>query len=535
MLKIGDSAPPFELAQLGGERQRFETGRPSLLIFFESDCPTCHLTLPYLNKLALSLDGAAVSLIGISQDDPQPTRELIEQLSINFPIVLDQDLSVSRQYDPQAVPTLFLIDADGKIARTEIGFDKEELNAIAASLLVAAGRQTFTLADAYDGAPIMKPGCTSRHLETPVEGELAATPNVYAKRGHRASRIELGDNEDAYDYMMRLPMADPLPVIPPTIERVERMLAATALAPDEVVAYLAPNYGAATVEKIAANAVMAGCAPAMMSVLITLVQAASDERFNLHGAQATTHFAAPLIILNGEVRQRLGFASGGNVMSNVARANSTVGRAFQLILTNIGGARAGEIDMSTLGNPGKFSYCIAENEEENPWSPLSVEMGFAPGQSTVTLFAAEAPRGVSEHYARDGKQILKALSRALATAWTYRQCAGIEALVVLCPEHVKTLQGDGFTKETIREWLFANTGIPKRDFENVYAEGVPLVSFYKEAVIEGEPCYLKFPDPQMLKIMVAGGTAGKFSAVVNSWVTGPRGSQMVTYPIRSES
>src|SRR5437899_10690063 len=148
---------------------------------------------------------------------------------------------------------------------------------------------------------------------------------------------------------------------------------------------------------------MAGCTPQMMRLLIPLVRAVCDERFNIHGVQATTHFAAPLVIVNGPIRRELEFACGSNVFSNVARANSTLGRALQLILTNLGGARAGEIDMSTLGNPGKFSYCIAENEEENPWEPLHVDRGLRAHQSAITLFAAEAPAGVSEHNTREGK------------------------------------------------------------------------------------------------------------------------------------
>ncbi len=157
-------------------------------------------------------------------------------------------------------------------------------------------------------------------------------------------------------------------MIPPTVEKVEAMVKASGLAPETIIARVPPFYGEATVEKIAANAVMAGCVPEMMRVLLPLLRAACDERFNLHGVQATTHFAAPLVMINGPVRQELGFWSKQNVFSNVARANSSLGRAFQLILLNIGGGRPDGIDMSALGNPGKFSFCIAENEEENPGS-----------------------------------------------------------------------------------------------------------------------------------------------------------------------
>ncbi len=531
MLQVGDQAPPFSLPSIDDSNRQFtnHTGKLTLLIFFETDCPTCHLTVPYLNRLVRELPDA--SLIGISQDDEPRTRDIIEQLAIEFPVVLDKDLRVTREYDPQAVPTLFLLDDENKITFTQIAFDKNDLNKIAAIMFEALGKEPVRIADQFDGNPDTKPGCSSRHLETTGEGEAAQALNLYAKRGTRASRIELTDDIDPYDYCLQKGIADALPVVPPTLERVERLLAATHFPPDEIIGLIAPNYGQATVEKIAANAVMAGCAPEMMRVLIPLIRAVCDERFNIHGVQATTHFAAPLIIINGAVRKELNFVCSGNVFSNVARANSTLGRALQLILTNLGGARPGEIDMSTLGNPGKFAYCIAENEEESAWEPFHVESGFAPEQSTVTLFAAEPPRGVSEHNAREGKQVLKAICHQLATSWTYRVCSLFEAIVVLCPEHVKTLKREGWSKPEVREFLFNNTGIPLKEYANDNGEGTQLTRFYKETVIDGEPCYFKFAAPEQIKIIVAGGTAGKFSAVISSWATGARGSQMVTYPI----
>jgi len=364
-----------------------------------------------------------------------------------------------------------------------------------------------------------------------TEDASAAALDLHATRGAPASTIDLADDEDPHEYCFQV-FKDALPVVPPTRERVQKMLrAAAAHDPQEVIARVPPCYGEATVEKIAANAVMAGCLPEMMRVLIPLTRAVADERFNAHGVQATTHFAAPLIIVNGPVRRELNFHSRQNVFSNVARANSTLGRALQLILLNLGGARPDGIDMSALGNPGKFSYCIAENEEENPWEPLHAEHGLGRDQSAVTLFAAEAPHGVSEHNARTARGVLRAISYALATVWNYRNCMGFEALVVLGPEHVRTIHRDGFTKQNVREFLFENTGIPLRCYDSEPGEGVAQRGSYQEIVIDGEPCYQKFRTPESIKIVVAGGTAGKFSAVLGSWSAGPRGSQMVTYPI----
>lgn len=535
MLRIGDQAPQFALLQREGRSQRYNSAAGNwltLLAFFETDCPTCLLTLPYLNLLAEAIGESSASVIGISQDSESSTLDLIKQMSITFPVVVDHDLSISKLFDPESVPTLFLLDQDGRIVRSEVGFDKTVLNSIAAAMSQNSGLEPMTIAPQYDGAPSWKPGCVSRHLEQNGAGKPAAAPNLSIKRGSRASTIELPDSADPVEYCLDAGFGDGLPIVPPTLRRVGRMLKSCPLGADEIVGLIPPNYGIATVEKIAANAVMAGCDPRMMRVLVPLVRAICDERFNIHGVQATTHFAAPLVIVNGPIRHELGFACGSNVFSNVAQANSSVGRALQLILTNLGGARPGGIDMSTLGNPGKFSYCVAENEEESPWEPLGVEMGFPPETSTLTLFAAEPPRGVSEHNARTAPQILKAISYQLATSFTYRLCGMAEALVVLGPEHVKTIHRDGFSKQDARAFLFENTGVPLRVYAGAQgSEGTHAVASHNQIMVDGEPCYQKFASVDSIRIIVAGGTAGKFSAVISSWATGPRGSQMVTYPI----
>jgi peroxiredoxin len=514
MIEQGQTAPT-ELVR--------EPGKIALLVFFETDCPTCQLALPYLNSLAK----APIQLVGISQDDEASTREFVRQLNIAFPVQVDHQLKLSRAYDPQSVPTLFLLDEAGQVRRALVGFDKAGLNELAAELGQPA------IAPEHDGAPSWKPGCSSRHLEPESSNGSAHEKAQFLRTSTaRATRITLPDQDDPFEFCMRQ-FGDALPVVPPTIERVQAMLEASHLPPESVVARVAPCYGEATVEKIAANAVMAGCAPELMRVLLPLVRAACDERFNIHGVQATTHFAAPLVLINGPVRKQLGFWSRQNVFSNVARANSTLGRALQLILLNIGGARPDGIDMSALGNPGKFSYCIAENEEQSPWEPFQVGRGFTADQSTVTLFAGEPPHGVSEHNAQRGKPILKAISRALATVWSYRMCLINEAVVILCPEHVKTLHRGGFTKQQVRDSLFESTGIPLRHYQDTEdrGEGMQMAAHYSEVMIDGEPCYRKFRSPEALHIVVAGGTAGKFSAVIGSWASGAAGSQMVTYPI----
>ncbi|HEV8147133.1 MAG TPA: hypothetical protein VGP79_12165, partial [Bryobacteraceae bacterium] len=184
--------------------------------------------------------------------------------------------------------------------------------------------------------------------------------------------------------------------------------------------------------------------------------------------------------------------------------------------------RPGEIDMSALGNPGKFSFVIAENEEESPWEPL------VPG-SAITVLACDSPHGFSEHTARTAPALLRAFCPVLATVWSPRVCGSPEALVVISPEHAKTLARDGFSKAQVREWLWNNTGVPVSEYDGDGGEGTQLASTYQRIEIRGVPCYRKFNDPSQIRIVVAGGTAGKFSAVLGSWATGERGSQVVTY------
>ena len=500
----------------------YRSGAQALLVFFETDCPTCQLALPYLNPL--SRDG--VQVIAVSQDGDAVTNKFVQQMGIRYPVELDRGLSLSRAFDPQSVPAFYLLDENGAVQRALVGFDKAGLNELAHLLGHAP------IAQQNDGAPAWKPGCGSRHLEPAADGHAADTSGPLLRRiGEAASRITVKDDEDLVEQCYRL-FGDALPVVPPTEERVSAMLRGADLEPRTVIARVPPVYGEATVEKIAANAVMAGCKPEMMRVLIPLVRAACDENFNAHGVQATTHFAAPLVLINGPVRNELGFWPKQNVFSNVARANSTLGRALQLVLLNIGGARPDGIDMSAQGNAGKFSQCIAENEEENPWEPFHVDRGFQRSQSALTLFAAEPPRGISEHKAQRGDVLLRAICSALATVWSYRLCMNNEAMVVLCPEHAKTLHRDGFTKQNVRQFLFENTGIPIRYYaEPDDGEGTQLIAYYREIKIQGEPCYQKFRGPESILIVVSGGTAGKFSSVLGSWAAGPAGSQLVTYPI----
>ena len=543
MLTPGDPAPDFSLRRLDGTDWRLEEEAargPLLLTFIETDCPTCRLTVPYLKRLAEVLGPNGHRVVAVSQDGAPETRELVDAYDLSFPVLLDRDLDVSRSYDPLSVPALFLVGDGGRIELSEVGFHKGDLNSAAEKNSLRLGTPCADGGGprrwgSPDEARVCLPATSSRQWPSGLSRHLASrrpSRSICVPSERReASRLTLAEDEDAYEYCMSAGFSPFLPVVPPTAERVDAFLEVIPHPPDRVVGLVPPCFGPATIEKITANAVMAGCKPEYMEVLIPVIRGACDERFNLHGVQATTHVATPLIILSGPAAKRLGFASGAGVFGNVARANSSVGRALQLIMANLGGALPGEIDMSGLGSPGRFSYCVAENHEESPWEPLHVELGFGQDESTVTLFAAGGLREVSEHTARTGAGVLRTVAATLSMIRSWRLCGRVEGLVVVCPEHAVTLNSDGFSKSDVRDFLFEHTGVPLRAFDHEGTEGTQLRDSYEEVLIDGEPHYRKFKDPSQIRIIVAGGTAGKFSAVLGSWQRGSGGSQTVTYPV----
>src|SRR5262249_17585052 len=269
LMRMAQIVQPITLPEVAG----YQAGKKALLIFFETDCPTCQLACPYFSSLA----GESLQVIGISQDDEATTRRLVHDLGIRYPVHVDQKLALSRAYDPQSVPTAFLLDESGQVQSTLVGFDKKALNELADKL------GNTPIAPANDGAPSWKPGCSSRHLEPQTDAVAEGTSAPLLRRiGDPASRISVADEEDAVEYCFSH-FGDALPVVPPTEQRVAAMLSACPLEPKSVVGRIPSCYGEATVEKIAANAVMAGCRPEMMRVLIPLVRAVCDERFSAHG------------------------------------------------------------------------------------------------------------------------------------------------------------------------------------------------------------------------------------------------------------
>jgi hypothetical protein len=262
---------------------------------------------------------------------------------------------------------------------------------------------------------------------------------------------------------------DGLPIVPPTAERVERMLAWCDRAWEEPIAKIAPRYGEATPLRLAGNAVMAGCRPEYFPLYMLAIEAMCEEPFNLYGVQATTHLCAPLVIVNGPVGREIGLNSGHNAFGPGTPSNATIGRAIRLALLNIGGALPGSGDMSTFGAPSKFSYCVAENEAASPWEPLHVERGFPVDATTVTVIGAECPHNVNDHESLSAEGILTTIAGTMALTGSNDTYYDAQPVVVMGPEHAKTVADGGYSKAGAKRFLqeHATTPLGRFSKENI--------------------------------------------------------------------
>jgi hypothetical protein len=334
---------------------------------------------------------------------------------------------------------------------------------------------------------------------------------------------------DAIESLYARGVTDGLPVVPPTRRLVERAVAASGREAGELVALVPPNYGRATVEKIAINSVMAGCRPEYLPVVIAAVEAVCDEAFDLHGVSATTNAPSPLVIVNGPIRSALEINSGAGVFGPGWRANATIGRAVRLVCVNLGGAKPGAVSMSTLAHPGRYTYCIGEHEEASPWASLAVEHGFAPEQNTVALLAADAPLGVYAQRSRTPEDLLPTIAASMAVVSHHKMTHWGDTLLVLSPEHAKIFGDAGWKKDDVRGWLHDRLRWPVRELlpGREGGEGLPEHVLTKFRDPSRETAMIpKFRSPENIKLVVAGGTAGRFSAIVPGW-TFSKGSNLV--------
>jgi hypothetical protein len=334
----------------------------------------------------------------------------------------------------------------------------------------------------------------------------------------KGASLEAEDDFDAVNALMReRGWSDGLPVVPPTAQRVERMLAYCDRPWGEPVAKMAPRYGEATPLRLAANAVMAGCRPEYFPVILLAVEAMCEEPLNLYAVQATTHLCAPLVIVNGPVAKELDINAGHNAFGPGWQANATIGRAIRLALVNIGGAIPGSGDMSTFGAPSKFSYVAAENEAQSPWEPLHVERGLPREASAVTVIGAECPHNVNDHESISAEGILTTIAGTMVGTGNNDIYYAAQPLIVMGPEHAKTVADGGMTKAQAKRYLHEHAHLPLGRFSRENIERRLRVTWKDRFAAAGPEA----PVPMVQKaedilIAVIGG-AGKHSAVINTF------------------
>lgn len=328
----------------------------------------------------------------------------------------------------------------------------------------------------------------------------------------------VGPDVDLIEHYYEQGYSDGLPVVPPTQEKIDHIVDLLGGDPSYVECKVAPRWGELTREVLAINMVMAGCLPAYAPVVRAAILALTDAPFNLNGVQSTTHVASPLLVVNGPIANELGMNGGANAFGSGNRANATIGRAIRLIMLNVGGAWPGDLDKSTLGHPGKYTYCVAENEGQSPLAPYHVERGYKPEDSTVFVLAAEAPHSVTNHVANDPEGILDTICSAMSTIASNTAVLGGHMAVVLGLEHANTIAQHGWNRADIRNYIFMNHGNRFIDlayghrYGRVYNRNLP--KWYKR---EDETRIPIIHDPENIHLFVMGGEAGRFSAVIPGW------------------
>src|SRR4051794_21626632 len=396
------------------------------------DCPTCTLVAPVLDDL---VSKGVVTTVHREDDDA--------------------GLEASWHLGVETVPTL--VRGDERI----VGWDRSQW-------------ESFTGVSGLGAAlPPHRPGCGSRTVEPGLTDELAVR---FSASTLRSRRVDLGELEDETEAMFDRGWTDGLPVVPPTEARVLRMLSGTTRAADEVVAVVPPDLVECTVEKVAVNAVMAGCKPEYLPVVLTAVEAACTDEFNMHGLLATTYFSGPVLIVNGPIARAIGMNSGGNVFGQGNRANASIGRALQLVVRNVGGGQPGGVDRATLGNPGKYTFCFAEDEAGSPWEPLHVERGLAPDASAITLFAGDGVRGMVDQLSREPESLARSLAACLRAVPHPKMALGFDVVVVVSPEHGRVFREGGWSKARLRDELLAMLQLDGDDVirgAGGIAEGLP--------------------------------------------------------------
>jgi peroxiredoxin len=463
-------------------------GGPALLIFASEECPTCALALRRLGPIVAPLHDAAVCLAVVFEDPLDVAARVARDARFRGTVLAEPaQYETSRAYGLESLPATFLLDRDGAVAGTVVGWDAGALSELVGRACAAVGA---TAPEITSERPLKKPGCAAKST---YDEEMLAL-------------LESAGAADEMEEMFARGWTDGLPVVPPTRARVDAMLGGRD--PHESLGEVPPGMGEATLERVAACAVLAGCRPEYFPVVVAAVEAALAPAFNLNGQAVTTQPAGQLVIVGGPIREAIGVHSGMGVLGPGWRANLTIGRALRLVVTLTGGGAPGRLDRSTLGHPGKLGFCIAEDEEGSPWEPLHVERGFAREDSVVTVVGCDAPLSISDHRATTPEDLAYVLGWAGAATWSPNWWPlGGTSVYVICPEHQAMFGAAGWGRQRLREAMFEAVRRPARELRR--GETTPQVH-----AADPDALIAKWDSPDDIVLLAAGGEAGRYSAVL---------------------
>jgi len=455
-----------------------------LVAFVKRDCPTCTLVAPVLKSIA----GGRLPVAIYSQDDPA------------FPpgvpnVVDDRSLEISYRAGIEIVPTLMRVEGGREAARV-FGWNRDEWRALTGDPNLGGE------------LPENRPGCGSKTSDPGMSARLAVR---FGAANFRSRVITVPAEADPAEMVYERGWTDGLPVVLPTEERVYRMLEGTRRDSQEVIGSIPPNLVACSVEKVAINAVMAGCKPEYMPVVLAAIEAALIPDFNLHGVLATTNAVAPVVMVNGPIARAIGMNSRGNALGQGNRANAAIGRALQLIVRNVGGGRPGEIDRAVFGNPGKYSFCFAEDESDPRWDSFAVERGFSKDASTVTLFAGDGVNPIIDHMSRRPEDLVHTYAGCLRALYNPGQVNEVAAFLVVAPEHANVFYAGAWSKQRLKDELRARLQIRVREIVQGRSGRLPMS---QEELGDPDRPISKFRTGT-LNIVRAGGSAGKYSAIIS--------------------
>jgi hypothetical protein len=475
------------------ERTSAPTLPDGLVVVVKEECETCRMVAPLLGELP----GITI----YTQDDPA------------FPpggaAIHDAELAVSWHHDIETVPTLIRVVDGVEIERT-VGWSQAEW------------RRITGITDLGADLPVMRPGCGSLSVDPDLIDQL----RVRFEGGRLHSRrIELAELEDEFEAIFARGWTDGLPVVPPTEERVLRMLEGTTRDAQDIVATVPPDLVDVTVEKVAIAAVMAGCLPEYLPWVLTGIEAICNDTFNIHGVLATTMPVGPVIICSGPGTRAIGMNGAGNALGQGNRANLTIGRAVQLVVRNVGGGRPQGVDRAAHGNPGKLSFCFCEHPD-SPFTTLAESRGATSGADALTVFAGEGPRCVVDQKSRTPESLVVSLAMNLQSVHHPKLIYGFDAVLVLGPEHGRVFHEAGWDRDRIVSSII-DAG--RRPGAELVAGAGGTVEGMPERFADGT--WPKFRDDGIL-LCYAGGAAGLFSAIIGGWANGAIGSTPVTREVR---